>query len=217
MFLINYSYAIPNFVKSKGLGEALNGWVVSGQTVAESGQPYSVYDYTGSVGSLYFGSDDEITNPIVPLAAGVTPKQAELQGTLGVNPAKPVLNAADFEPTFVAPGTDGVPACDSSGCDEYESVFGATGRNTFRGPFQTRFDMSLAKEFAITERYRLRFEVDAFNIFNHPDFDAPNNDVQFFANYTGPSLYPNPYGSLGLIQHTVGSPRFLQLGLHLAF
>ncbi len=216
VFLINYSYTIPNFVKSKALGEAVNGWVISGQTVAESGQPYSVYDYSGSVGSLYFGGNDEITNPIVPLTAGVTPQQAELQGTVGVNPANPVLNAADFSPQFVAPGTDGVPACDASGCDNYESVFGNTGRNTFRGPFQSRFDMSLAKEFAITERFRLRFEADAFNIFNHPDFDAPNNDVDFFPNFSGPPTIP-PVGSLGLIQHTVGSPRFLQLGLHLAF
>ena len=48
----------------------LNGWTIGGQTVAQSGQPYSVYDYSGSVGSLYFGTDDEITNPIVPLLTG---------------------------------------------------------------------------------------------------------------------------------------------------
>jgi len=216
VFLVNYSYTIPSFVKNKALGEAVNGWVISGQTVAESGQPYSVYDYSGSVGSLYFGSDDEITNPIVPLAAGVTPQQAEAQGTLGVNPAKPVLIAADFSPQFVAPGTDGVPACDASGCDNFESVFGDTGRNTFRGPFQSRFDLSLAKEFTIKERFQLRFEADAFNIFNHPDFDTPNNDVEFFPNFAGPPSIP-PRGSLGIIQHTIGSPRFLQLGLHLAF
>jgi hypothetical protein len=95
-------------------------------------------------------------------------------------------------------------------------VFGNTGRNLFRGPFQVRFDMSLAKEFRIKERYRLRFEADAFNIFNHPDFDTPNNDVVFFPNYAGPPSVP-PEGSLGMIQHTIGSSRFLQLGLHLTF
>ena len=47
----------------------MNGWTIAGQTVAQSGQPYSVYDYSGSVGSLYFGTDVEIDNPIVPLAA----------------------------------------------------------------------------------------------------------------------------------------------------
>jgi hypothetical protein len=216
VFLINYSYTIPNLVKSKGLGQLANGWTIGGQTVAQSGQPYSVYDFSGSVASLYYGTFDDIGNPIVPLAPGVTAKQAQLQGTTGVNAGNPVLNAADFLPQFVAPGQDGVPPCDASGCDQYESVFGNTGRNLFRGPFQVRFDMSLAKNFAINERYRLRFEADAFNIFNQPDFDTPNNNVTFFPNFTGPPSIP-PQGSLGVIQHTIGSPRFLQLGLHLNF
>jgi hypothetical protein len=216
VLLVNYTYQIPSPTKNKLLGQFVNGWILGGQTVAESGQPYSVYDYSGSVGSLYFGTSNYIGNPMVPLKPGVTPKQAQLQGTTGVNAGKPVLNANDFAPQFVAPGTNGVPPCDASGCDLYESLYGDTGRNLFRGPFQVRFDMSLAKQFALTERFQLRFEADAFNIFNHPDFDAPNSDVDFFPNYVGPPSIP-PKGSLGIIQHTIGSPRFLQLGLHLTF
>ena len=216
VFLINYSYTIPSLIKSKSLGTAVNGWTIGGQTVAQSGQPYSVYDYSGSVASLYYGTYDDIGNPIVPLAPGVTAPQAQLQGTTGVNAGKPVLNASLFMPQFVAPGTNGVPPCDASGCDNYESLFGTTGRNLFRGPFQVRFDVSLAKQFVINERYRLRFEADAFNIFNHADFDTPNNDVTFFPNYAGPPSIP-PQGSLGIIQHTIGSPRFLQLSLRLMF
>jgi hypothetical protein len=217
VFLINYSYTIPGGVRNKVLGYAVNGWTLGGQTVAESGQPYSPYDYSGSVGSLYFGTDDEIGNPIVPLKPGVTAAQAKLQGTTGVNAGNPVLNSRDFAPQFVAPGTNGVPPCDASGCDTYESLYGNTGRNMFRAPFQVRFDMSLAKDFPITtERFRLRFEADAFNIFNQTDFDAPNNDAVFFPGYSPPPVYP-PQGSLGLIQHTIGSPRFLQLTLHLVF
>jgi len=216
VLLVNYSYTIPSLTKNKALGELVNGWTIGGQTVAQSGQPYSVYDYSGSVASQYYGTYDEIGNPIVPLASGVTAAQAQLQGTTGVNAGKPVLNAADFAPQFVAPGTNGVPACDSSGCDLYESLYGNAGRNLFRGPFQVRWDMSLAKQFVISERFRLRFEADAFNIFNHPDFDTPNNNVVFFPYYAGPPSIP-PEGSLGMIQHTIGSPRFLQLSLHLTF
>ena len=216
VFLVNYSYTVPSSTHSRALGALVNGWTLGGQTVAQSGQPYSVYDYSGSVGSLYFGTDDEIGNPIVPLKAGVSASQAQLQGTIGVNAGKPVLNANDFAPVFVAPGTNGVPACDASGCDNYESLYGSSGRNLFRGPFQVRFDMSLVKEFTLSERFRMRFEADAFNIFNHPDFDAPNNDVVFFAGYSAPPVYP-PEGSLGVIQHTLGSSRFLQLALHLKF
>ena len=218
VFLVNYSYTLPTFAKNnKALGYAVNGWTIGGQTVAQSGQPYSVYDYSGSVAGLYYGTYDEIGNPIVPLATNVTAKQAELQGTTGVNAGKPVLNASDFSPQFLQPGQDGVPPCDATGCDNWESVFGTTGRNTFRGPFQVRFDMSLAKDFPIVkDRFHLRFEVDAFNIFNQPDFDTPNNDVDFFPYYEGPPSIP-PEGDLGQIQHTIGSSRFMQLSLHLLF
>jgi hypothetical protein len=218
VFLINYSYSIPKLVESKTAGSLVNGWIIGGQTVAQSGQPYSVYDYSGSVASQYYGSYDEIGNPIVPLAPGVTTKQVQLQGTTGLNPGKPVLNASLFSPEsyFLTPGTFGVPPCDATGCDIYESLFGNLGRNTFRGPFQVRFDMSLAKQFDIKEHFHLRFEADAFNIFNQPDFDTPNNDVTFFPYYEGPPSVP-PKGSLGVIQHTIGSPRFLQLSLRLLF
>jgi hypothetical protein len=216
VFLINYSYTLPKVTSSQSLGYLVNGWTIGGQTVAQSGQPYSVYDFSGSVASLYYGSSDYITNPIVPLLPGVTAKQAQLQGTTGINANNPVLNAADFGPQFLTPGTSGVPPCDSSGCDVYESLYSTTGRNLFRAPFQVRFDMSLAKEFQFGERFRLRFNFDVFNLFNHPDFDAPNNDVDFFPYYEGPPSIP-PTGSLGYIQHTIGSSRFMQLSLHLSF
>ncbi len=218
VFLINYSYQTPDVVKNGFWKNVVNSWVIGGQTVAESGQPYSVYDFSGSVGSLYLGTFNYIGNPMVPLVPGVTPSQAAKPGAncQGLSTEVCKLNSADFLPQFVAPGTYGVPACDASGCDLYESLYGNTGRNLFRAPFQVRFDMSLGKEFQVTERFRLRFRADAFNIFNHPDFDAPNSNVTFFPNFTGPPTIP-PEGSLGVIQHTVGSPRFLQLGLHLTF
>jgi len=220
VLLVNYSYTIPSLAKdNKALGYAVNGWTIGGQTVAQSGQPYSIYDYSGSTANMYFGTSVYIENPIVPLVPGVTAKQAQLQGTTGVNAGKPVLNAVDFYPQFLSPGTNGVPPCDSSGCDMYESLFGTTGRNTFRGPFQTRFDVSLAKQFPIfKDRFRLRFEADAFNIFNHPDFDTPRNNAFYFPGYSPPPDAPGvDQGGLGEIQHTIGSPRFLQLSLHLLF
>jgi hypothetical protein len=86
----------------------------------------------------------------------------------------------------------------------------------FRAPFQVRFDMSLRKDIPINDRVKARLNVDAFNLFNHPDFDAPNNDVTFVPGFEPPPVFP-PQGSLGIIQHTIGSPRFLQLQLHVTF
>ncbi len=215
--LVNFSYQIPKLTSQRALSSFINGWSVSGQIVAQSGQPYSVYDYSGSVASIYYSSFDEITNPILALKPGVTTEQAQLQGTTGVNAGKPVLNANDFAPQYLAPGQSGVPPCGSpTTCDDYESEFSNGGRNNFRGPFQTRFDLSVGKTFSLSERFKLRFNFDAFNVFNHASFDAPNNDVIYFPNYSPPPA-TTPEGSLGQIQHTIGSPRFLQADLHLTF
>ncbi|MDQ2840694.1 MAG: carboxypeptidase regulatory-like domain-containing protein [Acidobacteriota bacterium] len=221
VFLVNYSYQLPSIAKgNKFLGALLNGWQIGGQTVAESGQPYNVYDFSGSVASIYYSANDYITNPVLPLASGYTAGTAQLQGTTGVNAGKPVLNVNAFYPQFLQPGQSGVPPCDAfaqstGGCDTFESGYGGGGRNIFRGPFQVRFDNTLGKEFRLTERVHLRFNFDAFNVFNHPSFDTPNNNVSYY-NFGPPVLNP-PRGSLGEIQHTIGSPRFLQADLHLTF
>ncbi len=216
VFLVNYSYSIPKLTSNKMLGAVVNGWTLGGQTVAQSGQPYSVYDFSGAIAGMYYGTSNFIGNPIVPLKPGITAAKAQLQGTTGVNAGQPVLDVNAFSPQFLQPGQNGVPPCDASGCDNYESLYGNSGRNLFRGPFQVRFDMTLAKEFSIKEKYFLRLNFDAYNLTNHPDFDTPNNNVQFFPNYSPPPSFP-PAGSLGIIQHTIGSPRFLQLNLHLRF
>src|SRR5216684_805161 len=45
---------------------------------------------------------------------------------------------------------------------------GNAKRNSLRGPHAFFSDMSLAKNFAITEKYRAQFRFDAYNVFNHP-------------------------------------------------
>lgn len=227
---VSYLYQFPDAVKSGGFASyVLNGWGISGITVAESGQPFVMYDFSGSVASIFFSGDDFITNPILPLAPGVTAKQAQVQGTLGVNAGKPYINPNVFAIPFVAPGQGGVPPCgptvggtSTNFCDNVETGFGTTGRNTFRAPFQTRFDFSVVKRFKITERFNLKYEADFFNLFNHPSFDAPNNNINLLGNgcFSPQPCFVNPPPAsqfAGIIQNTLGSPRFIQMALHLTF
>jgi hypothetical protein len=218
----------------------VNGWGLGGVTVLESGQPYSVYDFSGGAASIFWGGgQDAITNPIVPVGGvGSTSTKAVLQGTTGINAHNPVLNINAFGvPPLFAPGTNGVPPCDSSSgtltCDSYENGYANGGRNIFRAPFQNRFDFGVFKNFKIRERYTLRYDLNAFNLFNHPSFDVPNNNVLFNPFFGNPPTYgfPGfpacvastgayncpPQGNLGVIQHTLGSPRILQMALHLTF
>jgi hypothetical protein len=52
-------------------------------------------------------------------------------------------------------------------------TFGNSGRNIVYAPDYSGVDFSIQKETSLTERVRLKFRVDAFNMFNHPNFDAP--------------------------------------------
>jgi hypothetical protein len=105
------------------------------------------------------------------------------------------------------------------------------GRNLFRAPFQTRFDFSIFKNFKISERFALKFQADAFNIFNHPSFDTPNSNFELNPCFNPQPCYQTPAQAgtptpiitsgnpknFGVIEQTVGSNRFLQLSMHLTF
>jgi len=238
VFNISYVYQLPTFKNASGwINTIANGWGVQGVTVAQSGEPFSVIDFSGSAASIFFSADDFITNPILPLASGISPQQATQGGKDGsftsgslAGVRIPYVNPNDFSIPFLNPGQDGVPPCGPTlggkpECDTQETGFGSNGRNIFRSPFQTRFDFSVFKNFKLTERFALKFQADAFNIFNQPNFDAPNTDFELntcfnpFPCFTTTPLTassPNPK-NFGVISESVGSNRFLQLSLHLMF
>jgi hypothetical protein len=69
------------------------------------------------------------------------------------------------------------------------------------------------KNTRITEKLTAQFRVEAFNIFNHPDFDLPNPSL-FTLGAAGNAI-PNPLA--GQITGTVNAPRQLQFALKLLF
>ncbi len=235
VFTISYLYDLPTIKDASGIVNALvNGWGVTGVTVLQSGEPFSIIDFSGTAGALFYSADDFVTNPILPLASGITPKQAQSRagggGTKVGFSNMPYVNPDSFTLPSIEPGVSGVPPCEQDAatggfnvCDNFETGFGATGRNVFRAPFETRFDFSVFKNFKINERFNLKYEMDAFNLFNHPSLDTPNTDFELNPCFNpvpcynlAPSLSGNPKG-FGVISGTVGSPRFLQMSLHLTF
>ena len=52
-----------------------------------------------------------------------------------------------------------------------------SGRNAFTGPSFFNSDMSLFKNFAITERVGAQFRFEAFNVFNHVNLNNPSNCI----------------------------------------
>jgi hypothetical protein len=58
-----------------------------------------------------------------------------------------------------------------------ETGLGNLPRNSFRGPGYTSFDFSVYKSFAVKEKYKFTVGASMFNVFNHPTFAPPANDV----------------------------------------
>jgi len=225
----NYLYQFPRFVKANGLvGKIANGWALQGIAVLQSGQPYSVIDYTGAVGSIFYGVTDGITNPIVPLASGCTSRNA-VTGATGAG-ATAALKPSCFTLPLLQPGAlDGaIPPGDT-----FETNFSASGRNLFRQAWQKRGDISLVKDLLITERVKLKYTLDVFNLTNTASFDIPIDNVSQNVAYndfptagtpplptsctnTNTGFYSCPAG-LGVVNKTIGGPRQIQMALHLTF
>jgi hypothetical protein len=72
-----------------------------------------------------------------------------------------------------------------------------------RGPGVDNFDVSLFKNTDLTEKLKLQFRAEAFNVFNRVQFGVPNVNINSNA--------------FGVISSQQNSPRNLQLGLRLLF
>jgi len=188
----NVGYTLPSpFRESSLAGKFTSGWTLNGVITLESGQPYSVIDFSGAVGSIYFSSYDGITNPVVPLKSGISPKQA-LTGKSGAF-GTPALNSADFTlplltgsvVTSANTAQYGIPGptADAPNGDPYETGFTTGQRNIFRQSAQMRGDIQLVKALKFHERYDLRYTFDVFNLTNHASFDIPNAEVTQNAGY----------------------------------
>jgi hypothetical protein len=84
-------------------------------------------------------------------------------------------------------------------------TYGNTPRNFLRGPGYVNVDWSLFKNFVLTERFRLQFRWETFNILNHPNFSNPN------------STFVPGSTSFGNITSLAANMRQQQFGLKLLF
>jgi len=93
---------------------------------------------------------------------------------------------------------------------------GTLGRNVLRGFLVYQLDMSLRRNFGLTEGLNLQLRADAFNLFNHPNFADPIG-VLPDANF-GRSVQMLGTRLSGLSSlYQIGGPRSFQLALKLQF
>jgi len=75
--------------------------------------------------------------------------------------------------------------------------------SSVRADGQAKWDISMAKNFRVTEKLEFRLRTQCFNILNHP-------------NFAGPNLSPTS-AAFGTITSTVGMPRTFQVAATLQF
>jgi hypothetical protein len=61
-------------------------------------------------------------------------------------------------------------------------TFGNAPRNAIIGPGLSEFDLSLQNDVAVTESVKLQLRGEAYNLFNHPNFNVPNR-IAFTSNF----------------------------------
>jgi hypothetical protein len=76
-------------------------------------------------------------------------------------------------------------------------TFGDCGPAIADAPGYTNVDASLSKRFGMGGTRSLEFRAEAFNLLNHPQFNAPGRDI-------------NTPSTFGIFTSTVGAPRVVE-------
>jgi hypothetical protein len=121
VFSANFVAALPNAVKShSALRYLTNDWTLSGIVIAQSGEPYSLYEFYGAVASIYYGNFPNLLNPVLGIKDPKHPRSA-LTGNNGAkrnfganNSYFPAIDLSQVAINYITPGNKGVPACNAT-------------------------------------------------------------------------------------------------------
>jgi hypothetical protein len=184
----NLIYQLPfgkgrKYVNGQGYGSAiLGGWEWANIVTARSGLPVNI----------------TISRPAKSIPDSNT-SSAQRPDILA---NQPIVPANQGTANFINAGAFAAPPAGS---------FGNAGRNLARGPNQWQLDIALIRNIALTERLRLVFRAEAFNVFNHTQYGLPNANLSTAASFGQITTEANATG-IG-----TGTPRELEFALRLEF
>jgi hypothetical protein len=197
VFNANAVYQLPfgpgkAFLNQPGVWRSIFGsWELTSMAVARTGFPVNV-TIDRSSSAVPDGNTTDQRPDLVP-GVSLTPPGGKTIAEW-INPA-----------AFAAPAA---------------GTFGDAPRDVARGPGAWQMDIGVGKQIPVTERVRLEFRAEFFNIFNHPQYGLPQSDISSFLAGT--------QGVFGSIIQTVntttpvspvgtGTPREMQFVLRVAF
>ncbi len=227
--VITHSYDLPYHHTEGVSGHVLGGWTISGVTTIQNGQPFTIVDTAGNTIYGAGGSRAALADPVnCSVVTGNCQSSVPLASSGGKawrvdpnNPNSNWLNKSAFLPlssvTASSPyciggvsnpeGNPNLP-CNAAGSTWINGAgigYGNSGKGSVLGPGQFNFDMVLMKNTKVTEWGTLQFRLEAFNVFNHAQFNPPaGNNV-------------NVSSTFGKITSTSVTPRVLQFALKFLF
>jgi hypothetical protein len=197
---VSYSWNLPLGGPEGLRGKLVNGWTLSGVTIAQDGTPLTVTDSRG--GSIYgFGpgaselSTGEFCSGMG--AANMASSGSDKQRLGGANGGQGWFNKAAFCAVPVSPY-----ASDGKATGYGDSPIGA-----ILGPGQFNWDATLSKLTKVgglREDATLEFRTEFFNAFNHAQFNNP-------------AVVDDSKATFGQITSTAVNPRLIQFALKYAF
>lgn len=210
-FVANYIYELP-FGTGKGhlsngtVGKIFEGWQLAGIITAQTGHPFDLFTTTDMERTGLSGRADRV--------AGQNPYDRSAPGSITQAdvPGQKIWfsNVANTAPGIFGAFSDRCDPNSPGNLCPWAVGPGTVGRNNFYGPHLINFDMVWSKNTKLGERVNTELRVECFNVFNHPHFLNPGNQIE------------NP-ATFGLISGTLTQPdgttsaRQMQVALKLSF
>jgi hypothetical protein len=183
----SYIYALPFKSSNRLLNLAIGGWQISGTEFFRTGFPFTVNDSVTVAGLAVQNLGLGLGNPgaAVVLQPLFSKRNFSNGGACVLNPCFGIAGTGSTAPYLFAPATG--------------FTGDVVGRNAFRGPGFLGGDMSLRKDFRVTERIGFQLGLNAYNWLNHANYGAPIGQTLFGPSF-GKTIYTespptSPYGA----------------------
>jgi hypothetical protein len=226
-FQTGVNYSMPKLSIGRFANSVLGHWGSDIIFRARSAPPINIVDGNAYFSQLYpnikINARPDLTGgPIYLYGSQCTAAYGSpCAGGWALNPDTAKSIAAGIPAAFTRP----LSTCPATGVCQTPTQ-GDLGRNTLRGFGWNELDFTLRREFPITERFKLQFRADFFNLLNHPAFGfAPGATSLNVANAAfgkTNTMLDNALASSGGVPafnplYQIGGPRSIQLSLKLVF
>jgi hypothetical protein len=180
-------YKEPKFFSNKYVDAVGGGWTVGLKSYYHSGTPFTVAN------GIDLGAFTNLGGTLTPI---INPNAVSLLDTCSKGKASVTTPCLDAN-NFLGWSENGL---NTSSITEtaHQTDFGTVRRNAFRGPHYADTDLLVTKQIAKVKGVALEIGGNAYNVFNHPNFAAPNSTLGSagFGTVTGTVAAPtSPYGS----------------------